>query len=437
MLNTIFYHQFISNSNESLQTVFFAFIFLLIVGISVWVVNTHKTEARTSKLQYLEGLRGWAAFFVVIHHCLCAFNHDFILNYTGPFYWLIGGRFEVTVFFVLSGLVLAMGPLKRQDPDVCLMGALKRYIRLMWPVFGSSLVYYVLLSQGWLFHHQAATLSGSVWLSEQYRFLPNAGAFVFGTLFKTLVLGYNQYSTVLWTMKFEFLGSFLVYACVWLTLQFKWPLSRVLMAAASLLLLLVVVLKQSVLVYSGFLLGIALWPLLKRTYISPLMSYGFVLLGLLLGCIPFTNPSFMASSPIIHTLQHALGLPLSATDDIATFLLTLGATILLAGIMQNPLLQQPFGAKFSAWLGKVSFGLYLLHSAVMLSIGCWSYVTLTPYLGGAVAATIASVMTVGISLLVADGFARSIDAASIILTNRFAKRVSDTFTPVVQPVAQA
>jgi len=413
-------------------------IFFLMVGISIWAVNTHpKSEASTSKLQYLEGLRGWAAFFVVIHHCLCAFNHDFVLNYTGPFYWLIGGRFEVTVFFVLSGLVLAMGPLKRQDPEACVMGALKRYIRLMWPILGSSLVYYILLSQGWLFHHQAAILSGSEWLDNEYHFAPNAGAFLFGTLVKSLLIGYSQYSTALWTMKFEFLGSFLVYACVWLTLHFKWRLSRVLIGAASVLLFLVVILKQGVLVYSGFLFGIALWPLLKRVYITPLMSYGLVALGLALGCIPFTNLSFTATSPIIHTLRHALGLPLSATGDVATFLLTLGATVLLAGIIQNSVLQKPFGARFSAWLGKVSFGLYLLHSAVLLSVGCWTYTHLTPYLGGAGAAIIASVLTIGISLLVADGFARTIDAASIILTNRFAKRVNDAFTPVVPAVVRA
>jgi peptidoglycan/LPS O-acetylase OafA/YrhL len=307
----------------------------------------------------------------------------------------------------------------------------------MWPILGSSLVYYVLLSQGWLFHHQAAVLSGSEWLENEYHFAPNAGAFLFGTLIKSVLLGYSQYSTALWTMKFEFLGSFLVYACIWLTLHFKWRLSRVLMGAASILFFLVVVLKQGVLVYSGFLLGIALWPLLKRTYITPLMSYGFVALGLLLGCIPFTNVSFMASSPIIHTLRHALGLPVSATYDVGTFLLTLGATVLLAGIMQNPLLQKPFGAKFSAWLGKVSFGLYLLHSAVLLSVGCWTYIHLTPSVGGAAAAFIASVLTVGISLLVADGFARSIDAASIILTNRFAKRVNEAFTPALPPIVRA
>src|SRR6478609_7695726 len=97
------------------------------VGISIWVVNTHtRSEVSTNKLQYLEGLRGWAAFFVVVHHCICAFNHNFILSYTGPFNWLLGGRFEVALFFVLSGLVLALGPLKRNDPDACLMGALKR-----------------------------------------------------------------------------------------------------------------------------------------------------------------------------------------------------------------------------------------------------------------------------------------------------------------------
>jgi peptidoglycan/LPS O-acetylase OafA/YrhL len=68
-------------------------------------------DRRKSRLVGLDGIRGLAALFVVLHHC-------FLMSFpgypsaTGPFWadWLIYGHFAVAVFIVLSGFSLAVAP---------------------------------------------------------------------------------------------------------------------------------------------------------------------------------------------------------------------------------------------------------------------------------------------------------------------------------------
>ena len=64
-----------------------------------------------SRLHGLDGIRGVAALFVVLHHCWLLSFPGFPSN-TGPWWlgWLIYGHFAVVVFIVLSGFSLAIGP---------------------------------------------------------------------------------------------------------------------------------------------------------------------------------------------------------------------------------------------------------------------------------------------------------------------------------------
>ena len=67
--------------------------------------------ARTRRLHGLDGIRGVAALFVVLHHCWLLSFPGYPSN-TGPWWlgWLIYGHFAVVVFIVLSGFSLAIAP---------------------------------------------------------------------------------------------------------------------------------------------------------------------------------------------------------------------------------------------------------------------------------------------------------------------------------------
>ena len=83
------------------------------VGVTPPVAETAAGSGRTDRrrLVGLDGIRGVAAFVVVLHHCyLSAFPG--YPKITGPWWsaWLIYGHFSVVVFIVLSGFSLAVSP---------------------------------------------------------------------------------------------------------------------------------------------------------------------------------------------------------------------------------------------------------------------------------------------------------------------------------------
>src|SRR6187551_3267809 len=74
-------------------------------------------EAR-DRVAYLDGLRGVAAFLVVVAHLVCGFfpgfyfvaaeGHEWQKAFaTTPLFVLVSGVFQVLIFFVLSGFVLS------------------------------------------------------------------------------------------------------------------------------------------------------------------------------------------------------------------------------------------------------------------------------------------------------------------------------------------
>lgn len=64
-----------------------------------------------SRISGLDGIRGLAALFVVVHHCFLA-SFPGYPRMTGPWWagWMIYGHLAVVVFIVLSGFSLAMAP---------------------------------------------------------------------------------------------------------------------------------------------------------------------------------------------------------------------------------------------------------------------------------------------------------------------------------------
>lgn len=135
------------------------------------VTPKNKKPRRISPTSYLDGLRGVAAFFVVIHHHSIAMTStsQFGWGYTGDakiddvpvqpnWFWLLpfvrvvhAGRFMVVIFFVLSGYVLSHRSLKlaRQGKHIELLDSLassvfRRWLRLHVPVIASCFLAFML-----------------------------------------------------------------------------------------------------------------------------------------------------------------------------------------------------------------------------------------------------------------------------------------------------
>jgi peptidoglycan/LPS O-acetylase OafA/YrhL len=112
---------------------------------SAVVANPGRGDAR---VQWLDGVRGAAAMFVVLHHIWLATWPTFPTN-TGPSWlgWLLYGHMAVAIFIVVSGFSLALAPLRHGGN---LSGGVPRFLRRRaWrilPAYWAALILSVLIT---------------------------------------------------------------------------------------------------------------------------------------------------------------------------------------------------------------------------------------------------------------------------------------------------
>ena len=144
------------------------------------------------KITYLDGLRGIAAVNVMIMHFFLVLapamvygnqtpshlgNLDLIFSST-PLGLIGAGNFSVCIFFVLSGYVLTQNYFRTRDKNLIISGALRRYIRLLIPVFASIMLSFLLSSAGlFRYYSEVVTITANnnpanYWLTF-WTFTPN------------------------------------------------------------------------------------------------------------------------------------------------------------------------------------------------------------------------------------------------------------------------
>ncbi len=134
-----------------------------------------------------------------------------------PWFGLLNGTAAVTVFFVLSGLVLSRAYLSTGDASIIARGALKRWPRLAGPVLVVVMIS-ALLDRFGLYRYDQAALTGSPWLAGHsfHAVVPEARgvtqAISQGVM--TFIRGDSYYDTSLWTMRYEMTGSYVVFGLV-------------------------------------------------------------------------------------------------------------------------------------------------------------------------------------------------------------------------------
>jgi peptidoglycan/LPS O-acetylase OafA/YrhL len=176
------------------------------------------------RLHALDGLRGVAAFIVVLHHLLLIAQP--VSQPSGEpelwstWWWLertplklvTAGHEAVVVFFVLSGLVVVLPALKRVDFSWPGLVA-SRVVRLLLPAWAAIVFATILLL---IVPRVPQQVTGDTWLSDQvqsdWHWSRLVGEF-------SLMIGSVPYNNVLWTLRWELLFSlvlpgFLVVAIV-------------------------------------------------------------------------------------------------------------------------------------------------------------------------------------------------------------------------------
>ncbi|KAH8896560.1 hypothetical protein GQ53DRAFT_778610 [Thozetella sp. PMI_491] len=358
----------------------------------------HRSLARTA---WLDGLRGWAALIVCWVHLSVTSHHD--LEYcngyevspgvprTSPAMWpfvrvfFSGGQFSVTIFFTISGYVLSrklIGLLHEERIDdfveVIQSAIFRRPIRLILPVASSTLA--------WLtaWHVFDLTAAGR---ERQSNIFAELGVWLLDTADFAHVLGremrFSKYNLHTWTIPVEMRGSMLLF--VWL-FAFHQVNHRVRIYATITMMLYLVFFTQGVW-YASFLAGMLFaeagllasesstlhlrfpWDRPVRALTSRPRLYSAILhlllvTGLWLGSVPADQSMDMKKTfpfcPIWNPYR-ALLPPAYGFFSYRWFWFFWGAGMIITAAQGLNWLRGFFEWRFSQYLGRISFTLYLIH----------------------------------------------------------------------------
>lgn len=378
----------------------------------------------------LEGLRGIAAMGVLLAHLLSSlfpylgihqvkgieinqfYSFESILIFP-PIMALLNGGFGVSVFFVLSGYVLTRKFFQTDNYNVLQLGAVKRYPRLIFPSAISVLFAWVLLSLGLMNVDKIPVLGGAGWPYGQYSnsvsfFQASYDAFIGAALFGSVSL-----NNPLWTIQVELLGSLFLFASYAL-----FGKKRILIVFVAYVIFVILIKPGQFFqiyyyaMFAGSLLNLVeAWLRRHKTISIALFVCGWILGG-------FDYSSYYM---LLHTITFpSLPSPLPNLEGQEKLIfISIGSVLLVAGTLGSNFLERIFNAKFSQFLGKISYSSYLLHWPIICSLGFGlQYVFFVKFgLSHLISSLLTCSITIPVIFFLAAVFTRFVDIQSINIAN--------------------
>ena len=403
----------------------------------------------------LEGLRGVAALIVVAYHFLLAFYPLALLGvnsgipvvqnmryednfYGNPIAVFLSGSFAVAIFFVLCGFVLSIGFFQVGKLDIIKKLASKRYLRLMLPALASVLIAFLLMTLNLEHNRVAAAITHSGWLDDGWNFDPNIFTALKDGIYGIFVQFGTPYNNALWTMMYEFTGSFIIFGFLALFSKSKFkPVLYVFLLFATFNTW-----------FMAFVLGMILADLYAKRIFTQRDRKWYVFLPVLaFGLFLGGYPHFGANS----TIYEYIFLPILSIDW-PTVTLVIGATIVVGVVLFTAQVAKIFSNKYVSILGKYTFSLYLIHLSILYTYtsGMFLLIHTQIGLGYNVSAMLSIISSIPVLFLCTILFEKYVDGKSIKLSsyvggvlmgdlktpklNKYIKKVSKQFKRIVNKV---
>ncbi len=374
----------------------------------------------------LEGLRVVAAVVVVLFHAALLFYPSFYYGlgsgfapvqnmrfedniYQNPLAGLLSGTFAVGIFFVLSGFVLSVGFFQSKDPQIVKKLAAKRYLRLMLPALASILIVWLVMSLGLTKSMATVTsITHSNWLGTLWTFPPDLFKALIQGSVSAFTIGDVTYNPVLWTIRYEMIGSFIVFAAILIagSSKYRWVPYAVLVAIFS----------------SSWLLGFIIGMIFADLYVNKVaimekLNNKFMYILLALGIFFGGYPAGAVTSPLYKAL-HVMWF-----DDInyQPFFITVGASFVVLAILALPRLSRFFATPRISSLGKYTYSIYLLHMSVLFTACTGIFVLLVAHMGLNKAALLSVLLTVPVMMIATFVFHRYIEVPAMDTASYFEK----------------
>lgn len=380
---------------------------------------------KENRLTYLEGLRGVAALMVFFCHFSYAFyyalysteiieanmpgNLDAYLSVT-PLNILYNGKLAVQIFFILCGYVISIRYFQTGNKDYLVKSAVKRYLRLLVPIIFLETATFFLMKVGAYHNEAAAVISKSqdwfMGFNSQNPTLPT----LFKEIFYDAFFGKPYYyNNILWIIKYEFLGSLMVYGLLYIT--GKWKYRNILYV------ILILVSIRSF--YVSIFIGMFLCDLMHQE--NPLIQFcknKFILLiATIIGLYFATYPA--AGVNLENTIYRFLGNPM------VIIFYVIGTTLLFWVILNSRWMQSLLNIKLFQVIGKYSFGIYMVHFPVIATFSAWFLLTLDGTLSYNSIMIINVVLTAAIVFPIAVLFTKYIEPLGTRIANVVADRIKD------------
>lgn len=311
----------------------------------------------------LDSIRGIAATSVVIHHLLlmptflAAFPHNAWINCS--FFrsaWLL-----VDLFFVLSGMVMALSYLENDFTRFSLREFMIRRLARVYPL------HIVMLLANLVFRLlRIGLVMGGVVVAAPAAFEVN-NAYSFGLnvvlLHSMGFIDYLSWNAPSWSISVEFytylvFGLIVLFALRMRSLSWVYVLSG-LLAIGSLVSIIFVLEKKSLELqtdfgllrcFVGFFLGVLMVRIVDRLRTSP-------------------GPAVQGVLQFVAMIASVVLVSLAETNPAATFLAPVMFAIFLGSLLAFPdalLMPQILVAKPLIWLGRRSYSIYMVHALVVL-----------------------------------------------------------------------
>ena len=364
---------------------------------------------KTNKLFYLEGIRGLAAFIVLIGHLKNIFFYDleqhsllyftnlthstFIATIINSFLVvLLDGKLSVQIFWFMSGYVISIKLFGKYGQNYLKAAFIKRYFRLAIPVLGSVLLAYALLKVGLMYNLELAKFSGRPYpsLTEMYNFKPDFLSALRSGLWDAFFdfKSTDSYNIVLWTMNPELYGSLF---CFILFAVFKTRPYRYF-------------------IYLFFILG--------SIFLEYYWLVTFILSYMLCDIDHTSNRLKNISTNLVKNIFSKwyfgitiilLLIIINGFDQkyYSAYVKIFVSACFVFTVMNSTFLSDFFGRKILVWMGKISFSLYLIHIPVIYSLTCYLYMHIG--LSHTYNAVISSVITITFILGAAAAYTKFID----------------------------
>ena len=359
-------------------------------------------DMESCRIDYLDAIRGLAALSVVASHFVHVYGLPTCWLSTFPLGCWWDGQAAVSLFFVLSGFVLSLkyfrGPLPVNLKSFTYRGFVVARICRLWVPYAGVVLLSALCHQYRAVHFPTVP-PAQPWATGAWGF-PLTHGMVVRDL-NLLQIGKPYLVWQGWTLSVEMILSLLIPAAI-------------LIAGRSSLWL------------------VALTVLLVNSANLPIFSCHFAA-GVLLAKHFQSVRGFCAHNPVVRYGLLVLGWPLYNirfvlhTPDLASVPVWLfsgsGALLLLAFAISSPEAQKLLSTAVFCFLGRISYGVYLLHVIVILCVTPHILHWLPPSMP-VLNWCIGGLATAGITILIACPFYRFIEKPAILLGKTISRKIN-------------